>query len=101
MTNDTTNITAPAPYYGLSEDKFPGVLFTAPDRSVRLAQEVIGMDATRLVLQRRRSDSDGSAWNNLGSSQTVPGLIAEADRLGLNDASLQAFLMALPTDTEA
>jgi hypothetical protein len=101
MTDDTTNITSPAPYYGLSEDRFPGVLFIAPDRSVRLAQEVIGMDATRLVLQRPKSNSDGSAWLNLGTSQTVAGLIAETERLGLNAAALQVFLSTLPTDTAA
>lgn len=92
-----TNIAAPAPHYGITEDAFPGTLFTTSDRQLRIAvyRDFQGCAAWH-VQKRASATTDRSTWTTQFTARGVVGLTRGLGSLMTSDAALAAFVANLP-----
>ena len=99
MPSDTypaANITAPQPYYGTTEDRCPGVIFLAPNNSLRIVLDRDFDGRWAWHIQTRASATiHGATWTTQNRARRKAGLVSIlGSHLG-QDRQLASFVARL------
>lgn len=92
-----TKVTLGATHYGEDEDKFPGVLWAAPEVGLRVIRTTDHTGTSVWRVQQRSSTSLAtSRWKFRFAAKGRKGLELGCESWGFSDPRLLAFIATLP-----